>query len=70
MEELVHHRYYNSGLQADSYVHMARARERRNWLMASLYYSLKQWMTGLVVGRTLVTENSRMEALQMLSKHH
>ena len=82
MEELVRHRHYNSALQADSYVHMANARECRNWLMATLYYSLAQWMTELarkvvavqmtelVVVRTWVIENSRMAVLQMLSKHH
>jgi hypothetical protein len=79
-EEPVHHRYYNSVLQADSYAHMARAQERRNWLMVWLYFSLKRWMTELayrvvqmielVVGRTLVIENSWMEVLQMPSKHH
>jgi hypothetical protein len=78
--ELVHHTHYNSVLQADSYVHTARSQECQNWLMALLYYSLKQRMAGsanrvvqmieLVVGRTLMIENSRMEALQMPSKHH
>ncbi len=78
-EELVHHRHYNSVLQADSYVHMANAQERQNWLMAPLYYLSKQWMTELahrevqmtapVVGLALVIEDSRMEALQMQSKH-
>ena len=80
MEELVHHRHYNSALQADSYVHMANAQEHRNWLMTPLYPSLKQLvteladrvaqMTALVIGQALVIEDSRMEALQMLSKHH
>ena len=82
MEELVHHRHYNSALQADSDVHMANAPECRNWLMATLYYSLAQWMadlarkvvavqmTEMAVVRTWVIENSRMAVLQMLSKHH
>ena len=80
MEELVHHRHYNSALQADSYVHMANALERRNWLMAPLYYSMKQLMTevayivaqmtALVVVLAWVIEYSEMEALQMLSRCH
>ena len=80
MEELVHHKHYNNVLQTYSYVHMASVLKRRNWLMAPLCYSLKQWMTELadrvvqmtvlVIGQVLVIENSWMEALQMLSKHH
>ena len=79
-EELARHTHYNSGLQADSDVHTANAPECRNWLMVLLYYSLKQRMAGLanrvvqmtelMVGQTLMIENSRMEALQMPSKHH
>lgn len=48
--------------------------------MATLYYSLEQWMadlarkvvqmTELVVVLTLVIENSRMAELQKLSKHY
>ena len=80
MEEPVRHTHYNSALQADSYVHMANAPGRRNWLMAPLYYSLKQLMTelayivvqmtALVAALVWVIENSGMEALQMLSKRH
>jgi len=80
MEGLVHHTHYNSALQADSYVHMANAPGLRNWLMAPLHYSLKQWMTelayivaqitALVVALAWVIEDSGMEELQMLSKHH
>ena len=80
MEELVRHRHYNSALQADSYVHMANAPGRRNWLMVPLYYSLKQLMTDvayIVVQMTVlavvlawVIEYSEMEVLQMLSRHH
>jgi len=80
MEGLVHHTHYNSALQADSYVHMANAPGRRNWLMAPLHYSLKQLMTelayivvqmtALVVALAWVIEDSGMEALQMLSKRH
>ena len=82
MEEPVRHKHYNSALQADSYVHMAMERERLNWAMATLYYSLAHWMTDLArkvvavqmtelaVVRTWVIENSRMAVLQMLSKHH
>ena len=80
MEELVHHTHYNSVLQTDSYVHMANALERRNWLMAPLCYSLKQLMTelayivmqmtALVIGLAWVVEDSGLEALQMLSMHH
>jgi len=59
---------------------MANAPGRRNWLMAPLHYSLKQLMTelayivvqmtALVVALAWVIEDSGMEALQMLSKHH
>ena len=54
-EALVHHKCYNSALQDDSCVHMARVRVCQYWLTVSLYYSLKQSMTGLaykVVQRT------------------
>ena len=79
-EGLVHHTHCNSALHADSYVHMANAQGRRNWLMAPLYYSLKQLMTelayivaqmtALVVALAWLIEDSEVEALQMLSKHH
>ena len=54
-------------------------RERRNWVMATLYYSLAKWMTDLAdkvvqmtelaVGQTPVIENSQTAVPQMLSKH-
>ena len=79
-EELVHHKHYNSGLQADSYAHMANVRERQNWMIARLHYALRQWMaelayrveqmTASVVGLVWVIEDSPVEALQKLSKHH
>ena len=82
MEGLVRHTHCNSAQQANSYVHMAMERECLNWAMATLYYSLAQWMTDLarkVVAvqmaelaavRTWVIEDSLMAVLQMLSKHH
>jgi hypothetical protein len=80
MEELAHHRYYNSVLQADSYGHMANVPERRKCSMASSHYSLKRLVTDLawtvvqttaqVADLTRAVEEPELAALQMLSKCH